>query len=72
MFETLVRRRNAPWYSFTGGLLGPVYVVGAILLSQELGFSTFQLCATVGQLIAALVVDAIGLVRRRPAARSVQ
>ena len=24
--------RNAPWYAFTGGLLGPTYVVAAVLL----------------------------------------
>ena len=55
--------RNAPWYAFTGGLLGPTYVVAAVLLPRILGFAIFQLCATIGQLGAALIVDRIGLVR---------
>jgi len=63
-----VRIREAPWYAYTGGLLGPVYVVTAILLSPVLGFATFQLAAITGQLFSSLIVDALGFVvqRRKP------
>lgn len=53
--------RSAPWYAFTGGVLGPVYIVCAILLSSRLGFAVFQLCAISGQLLSSLICDAVGL-----------
>ena len=59
----------APWYCYMGGVLGPVYVVAAVLLTRRLGFSTYQLCATTGMLSASLVCDAVGLLgltRRKP------
>lgn len=61
--------RRAPWYSYLGGPLGTYYVVAAVLLSSPLGFATFQLAATLGQLTSSLVCDAIGfliLPKRRP------
>jgi len=61
--------RSAPWYAFTGGVLGPVYIVCAILLSSRLGFAAFQLCAISGQLLSSLICDAVGLLylTKRPA-----
>lgn len=52
--------RRAPWYSYLGGPLGTCYVVAALLLSSPLGFATFQLAATLGQLTSSLLCDAIG------------
>lgn len=57
--------RQAPWYAYTGGLMGPVYVVAAILLSSRLGFAVFQLCAIAGQLTSSFVCDTLGLLRLR-------
>lgn len=51
---------GAPWYAYTGGLLGPIYVMGAVVLADRLGFAVFQLCAIVGQLLVSLVCDATG------------
>jgi transporter family-2 protein len=66
---TWANLRLAPWYSYLGGPLGTCYVVAAVLLSSPLGFATFQLAATLGQLTSSLVCDAIGfliLPKRRP------
>ena len=51
---------GAPWYAYTGGLLGPIYVMGAVVLADRLGFAVFQLCAIVGQLLVSLVCDGTG------------
>eukprot|EP00929_Paragymnodinium_shiwhaense_P062146 TRINITY_DN31023_c0_g1_i1.p1 TRINITY_DN31023_c0_g1~~TRINITY_DN31023_c0_g1_i1.p1 ORF type:complete len:413 (-),score=59.02 TRINITY_DN31023_c0_g1_i1:95-1273(-) len=61
--------RKAPWYAYTGGVLGPAYVLAAILLSSRLGFAAFQLLAISGQLASGLICDGIGLLglkKRRP------
>ena len=58
-------RKNTPWYAYTGGLLGPTYVIAAVFLSSRLGFAIFQLCATLGQMIGALVCDATGFLSDR-------
>mmetsp|Transcript_15901 Transcript_15901/g.31060 ORF Transcript_15901/g.31060 Transcript_15901/m.31060 type:complete len:410 (-) Transcript_15901:198-1427(-) len=66
---TRCRMLQAPWYAYTGGVLGPCYVVAAILLSKPLGFATFQLCSTLGQLTTSLLADSFGLLmlkRQRP------
>lgn len=62
------RLQKAPWYAFTGGILGPTYVVAAIVLSSRLGFAAFQLCAITGQLASSLMCDTVGLLHleRRP------
>jgi len=61
--------RKAPWYAYTGGLLGPVYVVCAILLANRLGFAAFQLFAITGQLTSGFLCDTVGLLhlpKRKP------
>eukprot|EP00756_Hemistasia_phaeocysticola_P039199 Hpha_TRINITY_DN16802_c0_g2::TRINITY_DN16802_c0_g2_i1::g.151028::m.151028/K09936/TC.BAT2; bacterial/archaeal transporter family-2 protein len=55
-----VRLSAAPWTSYLGGFLGPVYVVTAIAVVSLLGFSAFQLSATAGQLGTSMVCDAVG------------
>lgn len=51
---------NAPWYAYLGGPLGAVYVTSAILLVPRLGFATFQLAVTLGQLTSSMICDAVG------------
>ena len=55
--------RRAPWYAYMGGFLGAMYIIPAILLTESLGFATFQLCATLGQLLCGVLCDAVGLLR---------
>jgi transporter family-2 protein len=40
--------------------LGAVYVTSAILLAPRLGFATFQLAVTFGQLMSSMICDAVG------------
>lgn len=51
---------TAPWYAYCGGPLGAVYVTAAILLAAKLGFATFQLAVTFGQLLSSMICDAVG------------
>lgn len=52
--------KEAPWFAYCGGPLGAVYVTAAILLTARLGFATFQLSVTLGQLLSSMTCDAIG------------
>lgn len=52
---------RAPWYAWTGGLLGVLYIVGTILLVPRLGAATVVGLFVVGQILCALVFDQFGL-----------
>lgn len=52
---------RAPWYAWTGGLLGLVYVVGTILLIPKLGAASVIGLFVVGQILAALAFDHFGV-----------
>ena len=51
-----------PWWSWTGGLLGAVYVAAVIVLVPKLGAATLIAAVVAGQLLASLVLDHYGLV----------
>jgi transporter family-2 protein len=53
---------RAPWWSWTGGLLGAFYVVAVAFLAPRLGVATTLAMAVAGQTLAALAVDRLGLV----------
>jgi transporter family-2 protein len=53
--------RAAPWWSWTGGLLGAVYVVIIILLLPRLGTAAVIALFVLGQMIASLAIDNAGL-----------
>ncbi len=52
---------KAPWYAWTGGLLGVLYIVGTILLIPRLGAATVIGLFIVGQILTSLAVDHFGL-----------
>ena len=52
---------QAPWWAWSGGLLGAFYVLTAILVAPRLGTAALMGLALSGQLIAALVLDHYGL-----------
>ena len=58
--ESRISIATAPWYAYCGGPLGAVYVTAAILLASKLGFATFQLAVTFGQLSSSMICDAMG------------
>ena len=51
---------RAPWWSWTGGLCGAVYVVIIILLLPRLGTAPTIALFVLGQMVASLVIDNFG------------
>jgi transporter family-2 protein len=50
----------APWWAWSGGLLGAYYVTTVVLSTPTLGALTVVASAVLGQLLGALVLDAAG------------
>ena len=53
---------RAPWWHWTGGLLGAVYVALVIVLAPRLGAATLIAAVVAGQMLASLVLDQYALV----------
>ncbi|MEH3118263.1 MAG: DMT family transporter [Methylorubrum populi] len=51
---------RAPWYAWTGGLLGALYVVGTIFLIPRLGAAAVVALLIVGQMLMSLALDHFG------------
>src|SRR5215469_1236119 len=52
---------RAPWWVWSGGLFGAVFIALAILLIPQLGAATFVALLVTGQMLAALTLDHFGL-----------
>lgn len=50
-----------PWWQWTGGLLGALYVAAAIVLAPRLGAAALLATIVAGQMLASLVLDHFGL-----------
>jgi len=57
-----VELARAPWWAWTGGLLGAFYVTAVVLLAPRLGVATTLALVIAGQALGSLVVDHYGLV----------
>jgi bacterial/archaeal transporter family-2 protein len=51
-----------PWWYWTGGLLGAVYIFAAVVLAPRLGAANLIAAIVAGQLVTSLVLDQFGLV----------
>ena len=49
-----------PWWAWTGGLLGAVYVASAIVVIPKLGAATLVALVVAGQMLASLLLDHFG------------
>ena len=49
-----------PWWIWTGGIAGALYVLAAVTLARPLGVATLFAAIIVGQLMAGLVIDHFG------------
>jgi bacterial/archaeal transporter family-2 protein len=56
------RGGDAPWWVWTGGLLGAFYVLGSIVTAPKLGAAMLVALILAGQAIASLAVDHFGWV----------
>ena len=52
---------RVPWWQWTGGLLGAIYVAAAIVLAPRLGAAALLATIVAGQMMASLVLDHYGL-----------
>lgn len=58
---TAAQVARVPWWHWSGGLLGAVYVASAIVLAPKLGAATLLAAIVAGQMLASLVLDHYGL-----------
>ena len=52
--------RSLPWYAWTGGLYGAVFVSAAVFAAPRLGVTFFLTVSIAGQLLMALLLDRVG------------
>ena len=51
---------DIPWYQWTGGLLGAMYIAAAVVLAPRLGAATLIAAIVAGQMVTSLVLDTRG------------
>ena len=54
---------GAPWWIWTGGLLGAFYVFASVILTPRLGAATTVALILTGQVFASIAIDHFGLFR---------
>jgi bacterial/archaeal transporter family-2 protein len=53
--------RSVPWYLWSGGALGALFIAAAIFLVPKLGAAAFVALLVAGQMLASMVYDHFGL-----------
>ena len=53
---------RVPWWQWTGGLLGAMFVTSAVVLAPRLGAATLVAAVVAGQMVGSLVLDHYGIV----------
>lgn len=51
---------RAPWWGFSGGLFGALFIALAIMLVPRLGVATFMVLLVTGQMLASVAFDHFG------------
>ncbi|MCA1971225.1 MAG: DMT family transporter [Caenispirillum sp.] len=59
---TMSNLAQAPRWIWIGGIVGVVYITGALVLAPKLGAAGFVMAAIAGQMLASVVIDQWGLV----------
>jgi transporter family-2 protein len=55
----LVALPAGPWWIYTGGIIGVIYIAFTSTIVQHLGVLTFTLFSVGGQLVGSLVIDLV-------------
>jgi transporter family-2 protein len=55
----LVALPSGPWWIYTGGVIGVIYIAFTSTIVQHLGVLTFTLFSVGGQLVGSLVIDLV-------------
>lgn len=58
---------RAPWWAWTGGVIGAVFVASATLLVPRLGAAALICLVVAGQLVGSVVLDHYGVLHARQA-----
>ena len=53
--------RGTPWWMWTGGIVGAVYLMVASFFAPRLGAAFFMALVILGQLVAAMILDQTGV-----------
>jgi len=53
---------SAPWWVWTGGVLGAFYVLATIILIPRIGAGTTVALVLAGQIVASVLIDHFGLI----------
>ncbi|UPA27836.1 DMT family transporter [Shinella oryzae] len=59
---TLSNLAHAPRWIWIGGIVGVVYITGALMLAPKLGAAGFIMAVIAGQMLASIIIDRWGLV----------
>ena len=59
---TVSNLAQAPRWIWIGGIVGVVYITGALILAPKLGAAGFVMAAIAGQMLASVIIDQWGLV----------
>lgn len=59
---TLSTLGQAPRWIWIGGIVGVVYITGALMLAPKLGAAGFIMAVIAGQMLASMIIDQWGLV----------
>ena len=52
--------RALPWWVLIGGVVGVVFVAGAVVTAPVLGVALFFVCVVAGQLLGSTIIDQVG------------
>jgi len=55
----LIALPNGPWWIYTGGVIGVIYIAFTSTIVQHLGVLTFTLFSVGGQLVGSLIIDLV-------------
>jgi transporter family-2 protein len=56
----IAKMSNTPWWAWTGGAFGAVYIVAAVVLVPRLGAALTVSCIVLGQMLMSLIFAQTG------------
>lgn len=59
-WPSIAEATAAPWWVWTGGLFGIVYVTSSVILGPRLGLTLFIILVIAGQIATSIVIDHFG------------
>lgn len=60
-FPTIKKLSSVPWYLYTGGVVGSIFILGALFALPKVGSTGFFALVVFGQMLMTAIVDHYGL-----------